>query len=196
MIMIVKHVSRRQQQEEEFAAWMHVATVRKIIDVISRAITAGGRRRCPELVSADLFPPQKSHHHFNPLPVQRTQRPLIQWLYFGVSSLHQRPEPALAVVQQNLCCFSLTRFPCSARISACSSLLWIWCSLLDFTNMGPSAAAGRSCRWKTSAVTLTGGSLRSDRISDAHLSVLTFSFKVLRCLEEQLRGPSVTTSTG
>lgn len=123
MIMMVKHVCR--QQEEAFAAWVLAATVRKITDVISRAITAGGRRRCPELVSADLFPPRKSHHHFIIFGQFRGPSGLRQWLYSGGRSLQQRPEAVLPVEQRSSCRFSLTRFSCSARISACSSLLWI-----------------------------------------------------------------------
>lgn len=41
--------------------------------------------------------------------------------------------------------FLLTRFPCSARTSGCSSLLWMWCSLLGFTDVGASVGAGWSC---------------------------------------------------
>lgn len=58
------------------------AAFTKMINVISHTITAGSRRCCPELITDDLFPPQKSHYHFNLLQVQRTERPLIQSLYF------------------------------------------------------------------------------------------------------------------
>lgn len=162
----------QQQQEVMFAAF------RKMINIISHKITAGSRRCCPELITDGLFPPQKSHHHFNLLQVQRTERPLIQSLYFAISALHERPEVALGnrtlrlsekafnkkassfeqqaeqllpvmqceyLIIWNLYCFLLTRFPCSARISECSSLLWMWCSLLDFNDVGSSVGAGRSC---------------------------------------------------
>lgn len=89
--------------------------------------------------------------------------------------------------------FFLTRFPCSARISECSALLWMWCSLLDFTDVGSSAAAGRSCGCEDGQ---TEASPQAVPASDACVSVLTFSFIVFKFLEEQLRGPLVTTSTG
>lgn len=39
-----------------------------------------------------------------------------------------------------------TRFPCSARGFA--SLLWMLCSVLDFSEAGPSAAGAWSCIYK------------------------------------------------
>lgn len=42
----------------------------------------------------------------------------------------------------------LTRFPCSARRSRYTSLLRMWCSVLDFSDVGRSAAGGWSCMHK------------------------------------------------
>lgn len=51
------------------------------------------------------------------------------------------------------CC--LTRFTSSAR-SLCSSLLRMWCSALDVSELGPSAAEGWSCIHKEIDINIQG----------------------------------------
>lgn len=163
------------------------AAFRKMINIISHKITAGSRRCCPELITDGLFPPQKSHHHFNLLQVQRTERPLIQSLYFAISALHeihmisasfspgfhaQRGSPSAA-----LCC-------------GCDAHFWI--SMMWDHLLVQAGAAGV----KTLTEALSEVSLQAIPASDACVSLLTFSFNVFKFLEEQLRGPLVTTSTG
>lgn len=79
----------QQQQGGMFAAF------RKVINVIPHPITAGSWRRCPELVTGDLLPPQKSHHHFQSFAGSGDRAASNTIALFWRESLHEPPDVAL-----------------------------------------------------------------------------------------------------
>lgn len=156
---------------------------------------------------------RRTHHHFNLLQVQRTERPLIVALFWYkciTRAPRSRPRQQNAgrkgrspaalgrtAAAAGWSHFLKTQSLFSHQVSVLSEDLRVQLSSVDaMLPPGLRRCGVLCCRTELRGGGGTRASLQAAPASDARLRLLTFSFIVFRFLEEQLRGPSVTTSTG